>query len=278
MIKRMTKQLRGDELAGFIKERQAKQVRGLRQAWHTFPKLVILKTPAASAASEAYVRMKRAYGEDILIETVVDTVPQAELAAAIERYNGDETVHGIIVQLPLDDPTETDELVNLIDPAKDVDGLGSRTTFDSATAEAINWLLTGYGVELTGRPLAIVGNGRLVGAPLVRLWQASGYDVTVCDETTPDLGAALRGARVIVTATGVPRLLTADMVPAGAVVVDAGTASENGKLVGDLDESVRERGDLLLTPERGGVGPLTIAALYDHVISAALATVPADQL
>ena len=83
---------------------------------------------------------------------------------------------------------------------------------------------------------------------------------------------------MIVTATGVPRLITADMIPAGAVVVDAGTASENGKLVGDLDESVRERGDLLLTPERGGVGPLTIAALYDHVITAALTTVPSDQL
>ena len=148
----------------------------------------------------------------------------------------------------------------------------------SATAEAINWLLSGYSVELANRPLAIVGNGRLVGAPLAKLWQASGYDVTVCDDTTPDLGAALRGARVIVTATGVPRLITADMIPAGAVVVDAGTASENGKLVGDLDESVRERGDLLLTPERGGVGPLTIAALYDHVITAALTTVPSDQL
>ena len=101
MIKGMTKE-RGDELAGFIKERQAKQVRALRQAWHTFPKLVILKTPGASAASEAYVRLKRAYGDDILIETMIDTVPQADLATAITRYNSDETVHGIIVQLPLD--------------------------------------------------------------------------------------------------------------------------------------------------------------------------------
>lgn len=274
----MAKLLNGSELAGFIEERQAKQVRGLRQAWHTFPKLVILKTPAASAASEAYVRMKRAYGEEILIETVIDTVPATELPEAIDRYNRDESVHGIIVQLPLDDPSKTDEIVALIDPAKDVDGLGPNAKFDSATAEAINWLLTGYGVELAQRKLAIVGQGRLVGAPLARMWRASGYDVTTFDDTTENLGLALEGAEVIVTATGVPRLISPTMVPLRAVVVDAGTASENGMLVGDVDPAVRERNDVSITPERGGVGPLTIAALYDHVITAAIATVPSDQL
>lgn len=274
----MAKLLNGSELAGFIEERQAKQVRGLRQAWHTFPKLVILKTPAASAASEAYVRMKRAYGEEILIETVIDTVPATELPEAIDRYNRDESVHGIIVQLPLDDPSKTDEIVALIDPAKDVDGLGPNAKFDSATAEAINWLLTGYGVELAQRKLAIVGQGRLVGAPLARMWRASGYDVTTFDDTTENLGLALEGAEVIVTATGVPRLISPTMVPLRAVVVDAGTASENGILVGDVDPAVRERNDVSITPERGGVGPLTIAALYDHVITAAIATVPSDQL
>lgn len=274
----MAKLLNGSELAGFIEERQAKQVRGLRQAWHTFPKLVILMTPAASAASEAYVRLKRSYGEEILIETVVDTVPATELPEAIERYNRDETVHGIIVQLPLDDPSKTDEIVALIDPAKDVDGLGPNAKFESATAEAINWLLTGYGVELANRQLAIVGQGRLVGAPLARMWQASGYEVATFDDTTENLAVALEDAQVIVTATGVPRLITPEMVPLRAVLVDAGTASENGVLVGDVDPAVRERSDVTITPERGGVGPLTIAALYDHVITAAIATVPSDQL
>lgn len=274
----MAKLLNGSELAGFIEERQAKQVRGLRQAWRTFPKLVILMTPAASAASEAYVRLKRAYGEEILIETLVDTVPATELPDAIERYNRDESVHGIIVQLPLDDPSKTDEIVALIDPAKDVDGLGPNAKFESATAEAINWLLTGYGVELANRQLAVVGQGRLVGAPLARLWRANGYDVATFDDTTENLGVALEGAQVIVTATGVPRLITPEMVPLRAVVVDAGTASENGVLVGDVDPAVRERSDVTITPERGGVGPLTIAALYDHVITAAIATAPSDQL
>jgi methylenetetrahydrofolate dehydrogenase (NADP+)/methenyltetrahydrofolate cyclohydrolase len=163
----------------------------------------------------------------------------------------------------------TDELVGLIAPEKDVDGLGKAAHYDSATAVAISWLLAGYGVELVGKKITLVGNGRLVGAPLARRWKDSGYDVTVLDDTVTDIASPLRESGVIVSATGVPRLITTDMVPVGAVVVDAGTASENGMIVGDVDPTVRERDDLTITPERGGVGPLTIAALFDHVIQAA---------
>lgn len=269
----MTKQLNGAELADYVKERQARQVRALRQAHRIFPKLVIFMTPGVSAASQAYVRLKRAYGEDILIDVDVQTVEQDALGQAIRDANMNDVVHGIIVQLPLDNPAETDEIVALIAPEKDVDGLGSSAKFDSATAEAINWLLTGYGIELAGKRIVIVGRGRLVGAPLERMWQASGYDVTAVDDTTPDIAQVIREGQIIVTATGVPRLVTSTMVPVDAVIVDAGTASENGKLVGDVDPAVRERSDVTITPERGGVGPLTIATLFDHVIQAARATI-----
>lgn len=104
------------------------------------------------------------------------------------------------------------------------------------------------------------------------MWRESGFDVTVLDSThkadTPDV---LKKSDVIVTATGVPRLITSDVVPVGATVVDAGTASENGVIVGDVDDAVRERDDVKITPEKGGVGPLTIAALFDNVIRAAQA-------
>lgn len=267
----MTKLLNGSELAGYIKERQARQVRGLRQAWHVFPKLVIIKARGASPVIDTYVRMKGKYGEDILVETVVETLGEDEMPAAIARHNADPGVHGIIIQLPLDDPARTDEMVNLVAPEKDVDGLGERARFDSATAMAVNWLLAGYGVDLKAQKIAIVGNGRLVGAPLARMWQKSGYDVTVLDRSRAgDMGGVLRESGVIVTATGVPHLVTSDMVPAGAVVVDAGTASENGVIVGDVDEGVRARDDVKITPQKGGVGPLTITALFDNVIRSAL--------
>lgn len=265
----MAKLLNGAELVGYIKERQAKQVRALRQASRVFPRLAVIKSTSSSEVIDVYVRMKQRYGEDILIETVVETLDEADMPAAIKRLNADEAIHGIIVQLPLAQPEKTDEIVNLIAPEKDVDGLGEGAMFDSATASAINWLLAGYAVDLKGKKIAIVGNGRLVGAPLNRMWQASGHDVTVLDEHSTNVAETLGQSDVIVSATGVPRLIKNDMVAPGAVIVDAGTASENGVIVGDVESAVRERDDVKITPEKGGVGPLTIAMLFDHVIQAA---------
>lgn len=265
----MAKLLSGTELVGFIKERQARQVRALRQASHVFPRLAIVKSTSSSEVIDVYVRMKQRYGDDILIETVVETLDDADMPAAIERLNGDETIHGIIVQLPIADPSKTDMIVNSIAPEKDVDGLGQNAAFDSATAAAINWLLAGYAVDLKGKKIALVGNGRLVGAPLAKMWRNSGLDVSVLDNSHEDIASVIRESDVIVAATGVPRLITADMVALGATVVDAGTASENGVIVGDIDAGVRERDDIKITPEKGGVGPLTIAMLFDHVIQSA---------
>lgn len=265
----MTKLLNGSELVGYIKERQAKQVRALRQAWHVFPRLAIVKPLGSSSVIDTYVHMKGRYGDDILIETVVETLSQDDMLATIERLNADISVHGIIVQLPLDDTSRTDEIVNMIAPEKDVDGLGENASFESATAGAIDWLLAGYGVELKGKKIAIVGNGRLVGAPLAKMWRENALDVTVLTRKNTDLKGILKTSDVIITATGSPHLITSDMIKPGAVVVDAGTASEGGVIVGDLDPAVRQRDDLTITPEKGGVGPLTIAVLFDHVISAA---------
>lgn len=268
--------LDGSELVGYIKERQAKQVRNLRQSWKIFPKLAII-VASDSDVIDLYVRLKHSYGEDILIDVAVYKIDQSEVASTIATLNEDESVHGIILQLPLANPDETDMLVSLIAPEKDVDGLGPRAAYGSATATAIDWLLNGYNVTLKERRIAIVGNGRLVGAPLAKLWQTAGLDVSVYDDTTTDLESALREASIVVTATGVPGLIQSSMIAPGAVVVDAGTASEDGVIVGDVAADVREREDLTITPTRGGVGPLTIAALFDNVITAARKTVPQEE-
>lgn len=266
----MAKLLSGTELVGYIQERQARQVRALRQASRIFPRLVIIKSTSVSAVIDTYIRMKQRYAEEILIETTVETLHESDMPAAIARLNADPLVHGIIVQLPLADRSLTDDIVNRIAPEKDVDGLGESAHYDSATATAITWLLSGYAVDLQNKVITIVGNGRLVGAPLAKIWQSSGYDVTVVDDQTPDIASIIYKSDVIVTATGVPGLITSDMVQIGATVIDAGTASENGAIVGDVEQAVRERDDLKMTPEKGGVGPLTIAALCDNVIQAAI--------
>lgn len=259
--------LDGRELADYIKERQARQVRALRQASRIFPTLAIVQT-SKDPVIDTYVRLKKAYGEDILVDVTTHIVDQAEVISTIQRLNEDGAVHGIIVQLPLADPSQTDQVVQTIGVAKDVDGMAGGK-YTPATAMAINWLLAGYNIELRDRPIAIVGQGRLVGAPLFELWKEAGYNVSVYDDKVGDLGAELRNAQVIVTATGVPGLINSHMIQPGAVVVDAGTASEHGKIVGDVAPDVRDRDDLTITPERGGVGPLTVAALFDNVIQAA---------
>lgn len=264
------KELNGKELQGFIKQRQARQVRNLRQEYGVVPKLVIIMSKNASQAIQTYVRMKTRYAADILIDVDVQTIAQADIAVAIEQANNDSAVQGIILQLPIDDVSQTEKLCQLIAPEKDVDGLGVNSIYPSATAQAIDWLLAGYNIELPDKQIAIVGRGKLVGAPLEKMWQQRGLNVQVYDKANPATADSLRKCNVIVTATGVPRLITSEMIAPETVVVDAGTASEGGVLVGDVDDAVRQRSDIKITPQKGGVGPLTYAVLFDHLIEACL--------
>lgn len=261
------RELNGSELAGFIKERQAKQVRALRQAWHINPRLAIV-TDVENPVIETYMRLKQRYGADILIDVEIHRVPAGGALEVIQELNNRDNVQGIIMQLPISNPEQTDELLESIREDKDVDGLRKKAIFQAATPTAISWLLAGYGVDLRGKKVAIVGRGRLVGAPLEKMWLKSGVDVTVF-EKGDDL-SQLINYDIIVSATGVPELIKSQMIKAKAVVVDAGTASENGKIVGDVSEEVRQRNDVIITPKKGGVGPLTVSALFDNVITACL--------
>ncbi len=243
-------------------------MRGLRQAHKIFPKLAIVVT-IDHPVIDVYVRLKKQYGADILVDVDIHRVDQSEVPALLERLNTDDSVHGIITQLPLADTSQTDEIVNLVAPDKDVDALGKNARFDPATPMAILWLLAGYNVDFKGKHILLIGRGKLVGAPLEKMLLNSGHDVAVADRTTQDLKAEALKADIIITAAGSPALLFSDMVKQGAVVVDAGVASEDGKTVGDVAPELYERDDLTITPAKGGVGPLTVCALFDNVIRAA---------
>lgn len=266
------KLLNGRELAGYIKERQAHDVRALRQTHKIQPKLAIVVT-VDNPVIDVYMRMKNKYGADILIDVDIHRIKQDDAPKTIQALNTDPSVHGVIVQLPLERPEETDAIVNLVAPEKDVDALGKDATLEPATPLAIMWLLAGYNIDLRGKRILLVGKGKLVGAPLERMFRASELDVHVADRSTEDLAAETLQADVIITATGRPAILYPDMIKQGAVVVDAGVASEDGKTVGDVSEEVYERDDLTITPPKGGVGPLTVCALFENVIRAARAAV-----
>ena len=261
------RELNGSELAGFIKERQAKQVRALRQAWHINPRLAIV-TDVENPVIETYMRLKQRYGADILIDVEIHRVPAGGALEVIQELNNRDDVQGIILQLPISNSDQTEELLESIREDKDVDGLRKKAIFQAATPTAISWLLAGYGVDLKNKKVAIVGRGRLVGAPLEKMWLKSGVDVTVF-EKGDDL-SQLINYDIVVSATGVPGLIKSQMIKPKTVVVDAGTASENGKIVGDVSEEVRQRNDVIITPKKGGVGPLTVSALFDNVITACL--------
>lgn len=266
------KLLNGADLAGFIKERQARQVRGLRQAHGVAPRLAIIRTNPDPVV-DSYMKLKQAYGDDILVDVAVHTIDQAQAAGLIKELNNDDAVHGIIVQIPLPDPAQTDKILNTVSKDKDVDGLADETAFDPATPMAIDWLLAGYNIELRNKQILVVGQGRLVGKPLTALWNASGYKVSTADRTSGNLTAQAKEADVIVCATGKPGVITAEMVKSNVVIVDAGVATDSNGLIGDVSPEVRNLPDITITPEKGGVGPLTVCALFENVIRSAQATI-----
>ncbi len=262
------KLLNGLEIAEYIQERQAKQVRALRQAHGIAPKLVVIHTDS-STESDSFLKLYQNYAKEISVDLELIDVEKSKAAEEIAKYNGDSSTHGIVVQLPLSENSQTDEVLNAVDPRKDVAGLGEETIYDTPTPLAIDWLLSGYNVDLRGKNIVIIGQDRMIGLPLAKRWQNSGLNITVAHKNTPDIEETLREADVLVSATGVPGLITKDMVKPNAVIVDAGVATDKNGLVGDVAASVRELPNITITPEKGGVEPLTVCALFDNVIRSA---------
>lgn len=261
------KVLSGLEIAGFTKERHRQQVQKLRGR-KIFPKLAIVKV-LDDPVINTYVNLKKRYGEDIGIAVDIYTPDQKDLPTLLKKLNDDGSVSGTIVQLPLDDPTQTEEIVNIIAPTKDVDALGKESKFEAATPTAILWLLAGNNVVLKDKKVLLIGRGKLVGGPLEKILKNSNIDLDVADKDTTNTNELAKQADVIIAAANAPSILTAAMVKPGVVIVDAGTSNEEGKTVGNAAADLYERDDITITPRRGGVGPLTVCALFENVIQAA---------
>jgi len=218
------------------------------------------------------------------------TTTQGELLALVEQLNHDESVHGILVQMPLPKQIDPDAVINRIRPEKDVDGfhpvnvgkllIGDTDGFVPCTPAGVQHLLGEYGVRTTGSHCVIVGRSTIVGKPMAALMMQSGpladATVTVCHSRTRDLSEHTRQADILIVAAGRARLVTADMVKPGAVVIDVGmnriadpTAKNGTRLVGDVDFEDVRRVASLITPVPRGVGPMTIAMLLRNTVTAA---------
>ncbi len=208
-------------------------------------------------ASEMYVSMKAKKAAEVGIE--FEVIRDVHL---IPELNRDDSVAGIIVQLPLPKEMNTDEILQTIDPKKDVDGLTRNSQFLPATVKAVLTAIRAVsGEQIADRTYTIVGQGRLVGKPLSDYLEKQGVKVIRCDEFTKDLKAETLKGDVLVSATGVPGLIKLDMVKPGAVVVDCGAPKP------EVDPAVFEIASAM-TPVPGGIGPLTVACLLENTIEA----------
>ncbi len=264
--------LNGKEVADYLKERQAKQVRSLKQAKGITPKMAIVIEIPESGLNNKFALLKQRYGRDIGVETEIIRLKLDEIPPAIKRLNRDVAVHGIVVQLPLSKADRTGDLLDSIRPQKDIDGLGKQAVYDSASATSIIWLINAYNIDLSGKKVALVGHGRLVGRPLAAMLKEQDIDLLVVDKDRNNFNQ-VREADIIISATGSPGLIKSEQIKRGAVVIDAGTGYDKDVIKGDVDDEVYRRDDLTITPKIGGVGPLTVAVLFDHLIRAASASV-----
>jgi len=206
-------------------------------------------------------------------------VGEAELLALIRDLNNDPQIHGILVQLPLPKHIATDKIIAAIDPSKDVDGfhpanVGRLVTgsplFVPCTPRGIMELIARTGISLSGKDAVVIGRSNIVGKPMALLLLAQNATVTMCHSKTRDLPAAARRADVLIAAIGKPRMITADMVKEGAVVIDVGVNRlESGKLAGDVAFDEVAPKTSAITPVPGGVGPMTIAMLMKNTLDAA---------
>jgi methylenetetrahydrofolate dehydrogenase (NADP+)/methenyltetrahydrofolate cyclohydrolase len=232
-----------------------------------------------NAASLIYVNKKKEKCLDVGIESEIISLPESasekEVVEEVEKLNKDDSVTGILVQLPLPKHMNSRSILDKVSLKKDVDGLHSRHLVKillgdekiiPCTPKGIISLLDSYGISIEGKKVCVVGFSDVVGKPLATMCINRSATVTVCHAKTKKLKEHTLGSDILMVATGVPKLITEDMVAEGAVIVDIGISKVNGKIVGDVDfENVKSKCSHI-TPVPGGVGPMTVISLVENMV------------
>lgn len=274
----MAKRIDGKAIAAQIKDECKEKVAQLK-AEGTEVTLAVIQV-GNDPASTVYVGNKKKACEYIGIRSLAYELPgqttEQELLELIAELNGRKDVNGILVQLPLPEHIDEEKVLDTIDPLKDVDGFHPQNVgalcigkpgFVSCTPAGIIQLLKRSGIEIAGKECVVIGRSNIVGKPMALLLLRENGTVTVAHSRTGDLKEVTRRADILVVAVGRPRMITADYVKEGAVVIDVGIhRNENNKLCGDVDFESVEPLCSAITPVPGGVGPMTIAMLMNNCV------------
>jgi methylenetetrahydrofolate dehydrogenase (NADP+) / methenyltetrahydrofolate cyclohydrolase len=271
----------GKAVAAAVRERVKVDVAAYKEEAGRTPGLATVLV-GDDPASEIYVSNKRRTTEEVGMRSIHHgpdaSIREEELLDLVRELGEDDEADGILVQLPLPAHIDSNVIVQAIDPQKDVDGLTPVNAgllahgtpgLVPCTPAGVMELLAHEGVELEGAEAVVVGRSKLVGVPIARLLLSANATVTICHSRTHDLDATCRRADVLVAAVGVPRLLGAEAVKPGAVVIDVGMNRLEDGLAGDVDYDAAAEVATAITPVPGGVGPMTIAMLLSNTLQAA---------
>ncbi len=273
--------INGKEVAAKVKNDVRGDAEYLSDCFGVKPGLAVILV-GDDPASAVYVKNKTKDCAEVGFESFEHILPasttQEELMALVKQLNADKKVHGILCQLPLPKHLNEREIINAIDPKKDVDAFHPENVgrimigdydFLPCTPAGVMELIHSAGISVSGKKCTVIGRSNIVGKPMAMLLLHENGTVTVCHSKTRNLAEECKDADILVAAVGRAKLITADMVKEGAVVIDVGmNRDENGKLCGDVDfESVKDKAGFI-TPVPGGVGPMTRAMLMKNTLTA----------
>ena len=278
----MTQIIDGKSLAAKIRQEVKQEVEVLQREHDIVPGLAVVLV-GDDPASHAYVKMKAKACKEVgfysIVHEMPDTISQEEIVGTLEMMNDNPRIDGILVQLPLPKHIDTDRILEVITPSKDVDGfhpynVGRLVTnldgFVPCTPLGVMKMFEAYDIELRGKDVCVVGASNIVGKPMAALLLNAEATVTVTHIYTKDLAAHTSRADIVIVGAGVPGLIKAEMVKEGAVVIDIGiNRLEDGRLVGDVEYDAVAPKCSAITPVPGGVGPMTIAMLLANTLKAA---------
>lgn len=274
----------GKALSAKVKAQLKLKVDSYREKYNRVPGLAVVLV-GEDPASQVYVRMKNKSCEEAgyksIVNRMADDTTTEQLLAVVEEYNNDDTINGILVQLPLPKQIDESKVLYAIRPDKDVDGfhpfnvglmnIGADTLYP-CTPYGCMQFFEEYGIDTTGKNAVVIGRSNIVGKPMASLLIKANATVTVCHSKTKNMAEICRQADILVAAIGKPEFVTADFVKDGAVVIDVGINRVNDKLVGDVAYEEVAKKASYITPVPGGVGPMTIAMLLANTMKAFEAT------